>query len=148
MSQTPLTSPSTGSLWRCSPSGAAASTSTPCRSVWVWRTSRPSASSWAAPPPTSPWPPPGSAVGAAIITGVGNDPSAGSYDASWSDLGVADTHVVTNTEYPTPVTFCEIFPPDDFPLYFYRKPNAPDLQIRPSDLDFDAVRDAGCSGSR
>ncbi len=21
---------------------------------------------------------------------------------------------------PTPVTFCEIFPPDDFPLCFYR----------------------------
>ena len=28
---------------------------------------------------------------------------------------------------PTPVTFCEIFPPDDFPLYFYRYPTAPDL---------------------
>ena len=30
---------------------------------------------------------------------------------------------------PTPVTFCEVFPPDDFPLYFYRYPTAPDLQI-------------------
>ena len=30
---------------------------------------------------------------------------------------------------PTPVTFCEIFPPDDFPLYFYRFPKAPDLEI-------------------
>ena len=45
-------------------------------------------------------------------------------------------------EYPTPVTFCEIFPPDDFPLYFYRKPSAPDLQIQPDDLDLDAVRAA------
>ena len=26
-------------------------------------------------------------------------------------------------------TFCEIFPPDDFPLYFYREPKAPDLEI-------------------
>jgi 5-dehydro-2-deoxygluconokinase len=41
------------------------------------------------------------------------------------------------------VTFCEIFPPDDFPLYFYRRPTAPDLQIRPQDLDPVAVRDAG-----
>jgi 5-dehydro-2-deoxygluconokinase len=49
--------------------------------------------------------------------------------------------VVTNTEYATPVTFCEIFPPDDFPLYFYRKPTAPDLQVRPEDIDLDAVRD-------
>ena len=47
---------------------------------------------------------------------------------------------MTNTEYATPVTFCEIFPPDDFPLWFYRKPTAPDLQVSPSDIDFDAVR--------
>ena len=34
-----------------------------------------------------------------------------------------------STGPPTPVTFCEIFPPDDFPLYFYRYPMAPDLLI-------------------
>ena len=44
---------------------------------------------------------------------------------------------------PTPVTFCEIFPPDDFPLYFYRYPNAPDLQIEADELPLDAIRDAG-----
>jgi 5-dehydro-2-deoxygluconokinase len=38
--------------------------------------------------------------------------------------------------------FCEIFPPDDFPLYFYRKPTAPDLQVRPEDIDHDAVQTA------
>ena len=43
---------------------------------------------------------------------------------------------------PTPVTFCEIFPPDDFPLYFYRQPKAPDLEIQADELDFDAVREA------
>ena len=48
--------------------------------------------------------------------------------------------MVVNSEYATPVTFCEIFPPDDFPIWFYRKPTAPDLQVRPSDIDFDAVR--------
>ena len=32
------------------------------------------------------------------------------------------------------MTFCEIFPPDDFPLYFYRFPTAPDLQIRPEEF--------------
>ena len=40
------------------------------------------------------------------------------------------------------MTFCEIFPPDDFPLYFYRKPSAPDLQITPEEIDADAVRAA------
>ena len=39
----------------------------------------------------------------------------------------------------TPVTFCEIFPPDDFPLYFYRFPTAPDLQIRADELDLEAI---------
>ena len=43
---------------------------------------------------------------------------------------------------PTPITFCEIFPPDNFPLYFYRFPKAPDLVINPSELDLDAIRDA------
>ena len=33
------------------------------------------------------------------------------------------------------MTFCEIFPPDDFPLYFYRRPSAPDLQISPDEID-------------
>jgi 5-dehydro-2-deoxygluconokinase len=43
---------------------------------------------------------------------------------------------------PTPVTFCEIFPPDDFPLYFYRQPSAPDLEIDAAELDLDAIRAA------
>jgi 5-dehydro-2-deoxygluconokinase len=40
------------------------------------------------------------------------------------------------------VTFCEIFPPDDFPLYFYRYPKAPDLEIYESELDLAAIRAA------
>jgi 5-dehydro-2-deoxygluconokinase len=39
--------------------------------------------------------------------------------------------------------FCELFPPDDFPLYFYRKPSAPDMQIMPNDLDLEAIKSAG-----
>jgi 5-dehydro-2-deoxygluconokinase len=76
----------------------------------------------------------------AIITGVGNDPFGRFVRKALRELGVDDKHVVTNSEYLTPVTFCEIFPPDDFPIWFYRKPTAPDLQIKPSDIDFDAVR--------
>jgi 5-dehydro-2-deoxygluconokinase len=68
----------------------------------------------------------------ALISGVGDDPFGKFVRAQLADLG----------EYPTPVTFCEIFPPDHFPLYFYRKPSAPDLQIRPEEIDADAVRSA------
>ncbi|SEQ00207.1 5-dehydro-2-deoxygluconokinase [Microlunatus flavus] len=75
-----------------------------------------------------------------IVTGVGDDPFGRFVRRAFRELGVTDEHVVTNHEYATPVTFCEIFPPDDFPLYFYRKPTAPDLQVAPSEIDFDAVR--------
>jgi 5-dehydro-2-deoxygluconokinase len=39
------------------------------------------------------------------------------------------------------VTFCEVFPPDDFPLYFYRYGGAPDLLIDPGELPLDDIRD-------
>ncbi|MDN5852732.1 MAG: 5-dehydro-2-deoxygluconokinase [Actinomycetia bacterium] len=78
----------------------------------------------------------------AIITGVGDDPFGRYVRAELRRLGVDDRHVVVNDEYPTPVTFCEIFPPDDFPLWFYRRPTAPDLQVRTSEVDLDAVRAA------
>ena len=40
------------------------------------------------------------------------------------------------------MTFCETFPPDHFPIYFYREPKAPDLEIYPDELDYDAIKDA------
>ncbi|WP_341358442.1 5-dehydro-2-deoxygluconokinase [Georgenia sp. M64] len=79
---------------------------------------------------------------AAILTGVGDDPFGRYVRREMRRLGVDDAHVVTSTEYATPVTFCEIFPPDDFPLYFYRRPSAPDMQIRPEDVPVDVVRKA------
>ncbi|GLP74649.1 5-dehydro-2-deoxygluconokinase [Mycobacterium antarcticum] len=78
----------------------------------------------------------------ALISGVGDDPFGRFVRAELARLGVDNRYVLTHGEYPTPVTFCEIFPPDDFPLYFYRKPSAPDLQITPVEIDADAVRSA------
>ena len=78
----------------------------------------------------------------ALFTGVGEDPFGRFVRRALRDLGVDDRLIVVDPAHATPVTFCEIFPPDDFPLYFYRLPTAPDLQIRPQDLDLDAVRDA------
>ena len=78
----------------------------------------------------------------ALISGVGADPFGKYVSNELARLGVDNRYVVTNDEYPTPVTFCEIFPPDDFPLYFYRRPSAPDLQISAADIDGDAVRSA------
>jgi 5-dehydro-2-deoxygluconokinase len=78
----------------------------------------------------------------ALISGVGDDPFGRFVRRALRDLGVDDRYVVVDPEHPTPVTFCEIFPPDDFPLYFYRRPTAPDLQLQPEDLDLATVRDA------
>jgi 5-dehydro-2-deoxygluconokinase len=78
----------------------------------------------------------------ALITGVGADPFGKFVRNELAGLGVDNRFVGTHDDYPTPVTFCEIFPPDNFPLYFYRRPSAPDLQIRPEEIDVDAVRSA------
>jgi 5-dehydro-2-deoxygluconokinase len=78
----------------------------------------------------------------ALVSGVGDDPFGRFVRAELDRLGVDNRYVATHDAYPTPVTFCEIFPPDDFPLYFYRKPSAPDLQITPEEIDAEAVRSA------
>lgn len=74
------------------------------------------------------------------ITGVGDDPFGRFVRRALRDLGVDDSQVVVHPDLATPVTFCEVFPPDDFPLYFYRQPSAPDLQLTPDDLDLDLIR--------
>jgi 5-dehydro-2-deoxygluconokinase len=79
---------------------------------------------------------------AALISGVGDDPFGTFVRTELAELGVDNRYVATHDEYPTPVTFCEIFPPDHFPLYFYRRPSAPDLQVRAAEIDLDAVRSA------
>jgi 5-dehydro-2-deoxygluconokinase len=78
----------------------------------------------------------------AVITAVGDDPFGRYARLELARLGVDPRYVGTNADYNTPVTFCEIFPPDDFPLYFYRDPIAPDLTVAADDLDLDAIRDA------
>jgi 5-dehydro-2-deoxygluconokinase len=79
----------------------------------------------------------------AVITRTGNDPFGWFVRREVDRLGVDNRYVDTVANLPTPVTFCEIFPPDDFPLYFYRFPKAPDLVINPEELDLQAIRDAG-----
>ena len=79
----------------------------------------------------------------AIVTRTGDDPFGMFLHEALRDFGVDDRWVTPVAAYPTPLTFCEIFPPDDFPLYFYRRPKAPDLEIHADELDLAAVRAAG-----
>lgn len=77
----------------------------------------------------------------AIVTAVGDDPFGRYLRHELTRLGVDNRFVATDAEHNTPVTFCEIFPPDDF-LHFYRDPIAPDLTLTEADLDLDAIRTA------
>jgi 5-dehydro-2-deoxygluconokinase len=79
----------------------------------------------------------------AVITRTGEDPFGRFIHTALTELGVDDRYVSAVPGLPTPITFCEIFPPDDFPLWFYRWPKAPDLEIRPDELDGEAIRAAG-----
>ncbi len=78
----------------------------------------------------------------AIVTRTGDDPFGRFIHQALHDLGVSDEFVTAVGDLPTPVTFCEIFPPDNFPLYFYRNPTAPDLQIHADELDREAIASA------
>jgi Sugar kinases, ribokinase family len=80
---------------------------------------------------------------AAVITRTGPDSLGRFVRRALRGFGVDDRFVGEVPGLATPVTLCEIFPPDDFPLYFYgRSPIAPDLVIREDELDLDAIRDA------
>jgi len=78
----------------------------------------------------------------AVLTGVGDDPFGKFVRRALREFGIDDSHIVVVPDLHTPVTFCEIFPPDHFPLWFYRAPTAPDLRLRPQDVPLDVVRDA------
>ena len=81
-------------------------------------------------------------VRSAVITKVGDDPFGPYVREALEGFGVDARWVGTHPTLRTPVVFCEIFPPDDFPLLFYREPTAPDIQITVDELDLDAIRAA------
>jgi 5-dehydro-2-deoxygluconokinase len=78
----------------------------------------------------------------AVITRTGDDPFGRFIHRALEGYGVDDRFVTPVPGLPTPLAFCEIFPPDDFPLYFYRYPKAPDMELRADELDYDAIRAA------
>ncbi|MFG3283913.1 PfkB family carbohydrate kinase [Streptomyces sp. NPDC048111] len=79
---------------------------------------------------------------AAVVTRTGRDPFGAYLRSQLGEFGVDARWVTPVDGLATPVTFCELFPPDDFPLYFYRLPKAPDLELREGELDLAAIRAA------
>ena len=78
----------------------------------------------------------------AVITKVGDDPFGPYVRGALRGFGVDARWVGTHPTLRTPVVFCEIHPPDDFPLLFYREPTAPDMTLAVDELDLDAIRAA------
>ena len=81
-------------------------------------------------------------LSSAVITKVGDDAFGPYVRGALRGFGVDDRFVGTHPTLRTPVVFCEIHPPDDFPLLFYREPQAPDMTLAADELDLDAVRAA------
>ena len=79
---------------------------------------------------------------AAVITRTGMDPFGKFIQDELIRLGVSNHYVSNVHNVPTPVVFAEIFPPDNFPLYYYREPKAPDLMIESKELDLDVIKEA------
>ena len=71
----------------------------------------------------------------AAITKVGDDPFGPYVRAAMDGFRVDTRWVGTDPKLRTPVVFCELHPPDSFPLLFYREPKAPDMDIALEELD-------------
>ena len=76
---------------------------------------------------------------AAVITKVGADGFGDYVREALGGFGVDARWVGTDPRYRTPVVFCEIFPPDRFPILFYREPRAPDMSVAADELDRAAI---------
>jgi 5-dehydro-2-deoxygluconokinase len=78
-------------------------------------------------------------VRVAIVSRVGAE-GHGDFVRDWlAGEGVDVRFLAVDPYWQTPPTFCEVWPPDRFPITFYRKPTAPDWQLSPGDFDADEV---------
>lgn len=77
----------------------------------------------------------------AVLTKVGPDGFGDYVRQALSEFGVDASYVGTVEDLLTPVVFCELDPPEDPPLLFYRLPQAPDLTLTEADVPWDLVRD-------
>jgi 5-dehydro-2-deoxygluconokinase len=77
----------------------------------------------------------------AVLTKVGPDAFGAYVREALAGFGVDSSYVGVEPDLLTPVVFCELDPPDDPPLLFYRLPIAPDLRLTNDDVPWALVRD-------
>ena len=78
-------------------------------------------------------------VATAIVSKVGNDGHGEFIRDFLSHEGVDVRWLGIDHTLNTPIVFCEIWPPDRFPLLFYRTPTCPDWELTTDDFDLDTV---------
>ena len=81
-------------------------------------------------------------VRTAILSRVGDEGHGEFVRDFLASEGVDVTYLRVDPVWPTPPTFCEVWPPDRFPITFYRKPTCPDWQLAPGDFDLEVVAEA------
>ena len=80
-------------------------------------------------------------VACTIVSAVGDD-GHGEYVRRYLEAeGVDCSHLGTHPTLRTALAFCEAWPPDRFPITFYRTPTCPDWELRLGDLDMAALVD-------
>jgi 5-dehydro-2-deoxygluconokinase len=77
----------------------------------------------------------------AVLTKVGPDGFGDFVREALERFGVGASYVGTAQDLLTPVVFCELNPPEDPPLLFYRLPTAPDLMLEHADVPWEVVRE-------
>ncbi len=78
-------------------------------------------------------------VRTAIVSGVGDDGHGRFVRAFLEREGVDCRWLLVHPALRTALAFCEAWPPDRFPITFYRTPTCPDWEIRPAQIDLPAL---------
>jgi len=79
---------------------------------------------------------------AAVINRVGDDAFGAYVRQGLREFGVHDKFISTDPDLLTPVVFCELKPPEEPSIYFYREPRGPDMDISVADMPMSAIDSA------
>jgi len=81
-------------------------------------------------------------VRCAILSAVGDDGHGRFIRRTLEEEGVDCSSLGVHPTLRTALAFCEIWPPDHFPITFYRTPTCPDWELRPEHVAADVFASA------